>query len=67
MLGKQIQTSFFYLLVLFLFPACNFYTKKGTSIVEQEKKLPPLDSGVIYYQKIDTLIYLRGKKVMDDT
>ena len=67
MLDKQIQATFFYLFILFLFTTCNFYTKKGTLMVEQEEILPPLDSGVIYCQGFDTLIYLRGEKALDDS
>ena len=43
MLGKQIQQVSFYLFILFLYSACNFSTKKGVLLAEQEKSLLPLE------------------------
>lgn len=55
-------------LALSLLMACNFQAKKEPLV--EDNLLAPLDSGVVYYHDksaFDTLIHLKGEKVLDDS
>lgn len=67
MLNKRTRTIPFFLFIIFSFASCNFQAKNEIPTAGQEKKLPPLDSGVFYCQKNDSLIHLRGEQVVPDT
>ena len=54
------------LTILFLSVACNFQGKKTYTEDNEASMLPPLDSGVVYYQ-FDTLFHLTGEKILNDS
>jgi hypothetical protein len=66
----RTQKLFCILFILFQLVACNFHIKKELPANTEEILLPPLESGIVYYQDqwpLDTLFHLTGEKILDDT